>query len=404
MIRRGPASALLAAALAAATIAPPPGAAAAPGTAAPAKPAATAPAARPAPVKPPAEKPAPAPEESPAALASAARTHEDAGAYGLALERLRALRARVPEDGDLELAIALDEARSDLLDSAWVRLTGPALTAALADTGGPGRWRDYPFQREPFWLNGSYDGWYWYVARARAEVALRLGRWDDAVAAARAAVGARPLAGKEHLLLALALAHAGDEAGAARAAARAAALDPMLPEARYLSGLLAWRAGDRRAARAAFREAQRRDSLWRAPALALSRLLVPGLAPGPLPERFLAGIRRAGELTSRARPKLEEYVALDQLPTLVGRPVRAVPESLSRAMGMTKPIRLYVTVLVDEAGRAVLNDLPWLPPERFPEPLLDDVLGDASRWRFRPAVKLGRTRPAYATVEYELTP
>ena len=47
---------------------------------------------------------------------------------------------------------------------------------------------------------------------------------------------------------------------------------------------------------------------------------------------------------------------------------------------------------------------PWLPPVQFPEPLLDAVLGDAARWRFRPAVKLGRPRAAYATVEYELTP
>ena len=345
-----------------------------------------------------------APETGPASIASEARTHEDAGAYGLALERLRELRALVPEDGDLELATALDEARSNLLDSAWVRLDGPVLSAALADTGGPQRWRDYPFQREPFWLNGRFDGWYWYVARARAEVALRLGRWDDALAAARLAARARPRAGTEHLLLALCLAHSGDARGAGEAAARARKLDAMLPEAHYLSGLLAWRAGDRAAARAAFRAALERDSLYRAPALALSRLLVPGLAPDPLPTRFLSGLRRAAELTSRVRPKLEEYVQFDQLAALFGRPVRAVPDSLQRVMGMTKPIHLYVTVLVDERGRVVLNDLPWLPPGAFPEPLLDAVLADAGRWNFRPALKLGQPRVSYATVEYELTP
>ena len=120
--------------------------------------------------------PAKAAESTPAELASAARSREDDGAYGLALERLRELRARVPLDGDLELATAIDEARANLLDSAWVRLTSPVLSAAMADTGEPVRWRDYPFQREPFWLNGAFEGWYWYVARARAEVALRLGR------------------------------------------------------------------------------------------------------------------------------------------------------------------------------------------------------------------------------------
>lgn len=340
----------------------------------------------------------------PAEVASAARTREDDGAYGLALEGLRELRALVALDGDLELATALDEARANLLDSAWVRLTAPVLSAALADTGGPERWRDYPFQREPFWLNGRFDGWYWYVARARAEVALRLGRWSEARDAARIAVRARPLAGKEHLLLALCLAHTGDEAGAGREAARASRLDPMLPEARHLEGLLAWRAGDRAAARAAFRAALAVDSTYRAPALALARLLVPGLGPGPLPVRYLGGLRRAAELTSRVRPKLEEYVQYDQIVALVGRPVRAVPESLKAGMGMTKPIRLYLTVLVDERGRAVLNELPWVPPGRLPEPLIAEILGDATRWTFRPATKLGRPRAAYATVEYELTP
>ena len=84
--------------------------------------------------------------------------------------------------------------------------------------------------------------------------------------------------------------------------------------------------------------------------------------------------------------------------------MRAVPDSLKQAMGLTKPLRLYVTVLVDERGRVVMNDLPWLPPGAFPEPLLDAVLGDAGRWHFRPALKLGAPRTSYATVEYELTP
>jgi tetratricopeptide (TPR) repeat protein len=309
----------------------------------------------------------------------------------------------VPEDADLELAIALDEARSNLPDSAWARLNGPVLSAALADTGGPPRWRDYPFQREPFWLSGRFDGWYWYIARARAEVALRLQRWDDALEAARRSAYARPLAGKEHLLLALCLAHAGHTADARLETARAVQLDPMLPEAHYLDGLLAWRTGDRAGARASFRAALAGDSLYRAPALALSRLLVPGLAPDPLPTSFLSGIRRAAELTSRVRPKLEEYVQYDQLATLYGLPTRAVPESLQRVMGMTKPIRLYVTVLVDERGRVVLNELPWMPSGAFPEVLLEQVLRDAMRWNFRPAYKLGQPRASLASVEYQLT-
>lgn len=406
MIRRGFATGLLAALLAAAAVAGALAAATAPAPAAKAS-ASTPPKSPPkSSAKPPTRAPAkPANPEpaNPASVASDARTREDGGAYGLALEQLRTLRGLVPEDADLELAIALDEARSNLPDSAWARLNGPVLSAALADTGGPTRWRDYPFQREPFWLNGQYDGWYWYIARARAEVALRLQRWDEALAAARRSVYARPLAGKEHLLLALCLAHAGETAGARLEVARAIRLDPMLPEAHYLGGLLAWSAGDRAGARAAFRAALANDSLYRAPALALSRLLVPGLAPDPLPTNFLSGIRRAAELTSRVRPKLEEYVQYDQLATLYGRPTRAVPESLQRVMGMTRPIRLYVTVLVDERGRVVLNELPWMSPGSFPEELLDQVLRDAARWNFRPAYKLGQPRASLASVEYQLT-
>ncbi len=341
---------------------------------------------------------------NPAPIASEARTREDEGAYGLALEQLRRLRPLVPLDGDLELATAIDEARANLLDSAWVRLEGPVLRAALADEGGPGRWRDYPFQREPFWLNGRFDGWYWYVARTKAEVALRLGRWADARDAAKIAVHARPLAGKEHLLYALCLAHTGDESGARTEARLAAELDPLLPEGFYLRGLVAWRDGDRARAREDFERALARDSSYRAPALALSRLLVPGLAPDPLPTRFLSGRRRAAELTSRVRPKLEEYVQFDQIATLYGQPRRVVPDSLKAIMGMTRPIHLYVTVLVDEHGRVVSDELPWLTPKMLPVPLLVEVLHDASRWKFKPAVKLGRPRASYATVEYELTP
>ena len=125
--------------------------------------------------------------------------------------------------------------------------------------------------------------------------------------------------------------------------------------------------------------------------------------PNPLPTSFLSGIRRAAELTSRVRPKLEEYVQYDQLATLYGLPTRAVPESLQRVMGMTKPIRLYVTVLVDERGRVVLNELPWMPSGAFPEVLLEQVLRDAMRWNFRPAYKLGQPRASLASVEYQLT-
>ncbi len=118
----------------------------------------------------PAPKPASPPTLRPVDVAVRAKTFEEQGNYASALQELKRLRAMQGPDADVELAIALDEARTGLADSAWARLHGPLLTAALADTAGLVRRNDYPFQREQLWVNGSFDGWYWYIARARAEL------------------------------------------------------------------------------------------------------------------------------------------------------------------------------------------------------------------------------------------
>jgi len=339
------------------------------------------------------------------ALATEARTREDLGAYGLAVQRLRELRGRTKPDPDLEIALALDEARTGLADSAWARLSGPLLAAAMTDTGGPERWHDYEFQREPLWLNGRFDGWNWYVARARAELALAMRRWPEAVAAARVAVAARPVAGKEHLLLAIAAGRAGDGATARREAALAVRLDPLLPEAHYLNGLWAWRDGRRTDARAEFRAAIGCDSSYRPPALGLVRLRLPAARPDSLPVAFLTGVRRVALLTSAERPKLEEPATNDQPPALYGsQPQMTVPDSLKAVMRMTRPVHMYVTVLADERGRPVLDDLPWLSPEYTPVELIEQILAVVRTWRFRPAVKLGHPQRAWATVELDLNP
>ena len=116
------------------------------------------------------------------------------------LAELEAVAAELRADHGVEaLALALDEARSGQLDSAAARLWSPLLSEAMADTLPPERRRRYPWEREQLWVNGWYDGWPWYIARARAEVAASLGRWPQALEAARACVAARPLAGKEWL-------------------------------------------------------------------------------------------------------------------------------------------------------------------------------------------------------------
>jgi len=337
----------------------------------------------------------------PAELAHNARLLEDLGAYRRAAASLRELRGVTPRDADLELALALDEARSGEADSARARLWGAALSAALADSLPVSRRHEYAWDREPLWLDGRFDGWYWYVARARAEVALMLGRAGEAHAAAALAVQARPLAGKEWLLLAVCAGLDGAPDEAARASQLAAALDPTLPEARYLCGLYAWRSGRRLEAQAHFRAALAMDSSWSAPALALVRSRLPGAAPDTLPHEFLTGVRSAGELTSADRPKLEEFEQMDQPAMLLKRGQPQVPDSLR---SLFQPVELNLPVLVDEHGRAVLHELPWFPPAKLPAPIVSALLASLPDWHFRPATKLGEARRVWAVVQYSYKP
>ena len=108
-----------------------------------------------------------------------ARQFEDLGEYDSAAVTLRALSAQ------MEFAVALDLARAGAPDSARVLLHGPLLSAALADSCPPARRRPYGPDRDALWTNGVYDGWRWTIARARAEVDARLGRWEEARAEAR---------------------------------------------------------------------------------------------------------------------------------------------------------------------------------------------------------------------------
>src|SRR5262249_44092268 len=110
-----------------------------------------------------AAKPKPAaPGESmkPIDIATRARVFEERGASASALAELKRLRSVEAPDPDVELAVALDEARVGLVDSAWTRLYSPILEKALADSAGDLRRTEYPFQREGMWVNATWDGWY----------------------------------------------------------------------------------------------------------------------------------------------------------------------------------------------------------------------------------------------------
>ena len=325
-----------------------------------------------------------------------AKSFEDVGAYDSAAVTLRGLRAQVAPDADLELAFALDLARAGSSDSARVLLYGPLLSAALADSCPPARRRPYGPDRDVQWMNGRYDGWRWTIARARAEVDARLGRWEAAGAAARLAVTERPLVGREWLVVAVCSGRSGDLAGAERQARLAAYLDPMLPEAQYLVGLIDWRAGRRGEALRRFAAAAALDSLYEPAVRARQRLrFFPGAAPDSLPGAFLTRDREAGLLTSPTGPKLEAVAPMDRYAVVLQRTMVPVPDSIQVEI---KPLRFILPVLVDERGKVVLCELPWLSQDDLPAPLVAVLLQSLPGWRFVPAERFGQPARSWTNV------
>jgi hypothetical protein len=68
------------------------------------------------------------------------------------------------------------------------------------------------------------------------------------------------------------------------------------------------------------------------------------------------------------------------------------------------PVDLYMAVLVDERGRAVLHELPWLRPGDFPPDLVRLVCRSVPEWRFTPAVRQGVAQRVWATLRYQFKP
>ena len=358
--------------------------------------------------RPPAKKPAPPPNAAatraaltPAELAAEAKSYEDIGGYARALETQLELEDRVKPDADLEIAIALNEARAGRRLDAWKRLYGPLLTAAEHDSMPTSRRRDYQSERAEQWLNGAFDGWHWYIVRARAELGAALGRWHEARAAAEACVAARPLAGKEWLILAVCAGHDGDLEAAKRAASTALDLDPTLPEAYYLDGVFAWRDGRRAEAQHRFRGAVSLDSTYRAAAAALVRCRLPFVKADSLPAELLTGVREAGLVTSPAGPKLEEFAQMDMPATIARRAMAAIPDSLRRGL---PPVQMTLPVLVDARGRIVMHELPWFEAGRIRAPVVSVLLSSLPLWRFRPAIRHNEPQPMWTAIPVELEP
>ncbi len=335
----------------------------------------------------------PGPTERAQATAAEARQLEEMGAWGGAAAKLRTLRTLVPPDADLELWLAIFDARSGALDSARICLQGPILNAAASDTLPDYRWIDYGWRKSGTWIDGRWTGWHWYLWRARAEVAAAEGRWPDALAAIRRAIGARPADGKEWYARAVCEAHLGLNTAAQASLDRAQALDPSLPEVPYLAGLLAWRAGDRAGAQRRFRAAIDVASGFREPTVALLRVRLPGSAPDTLPGAFLSGVRTAGLLTSSDGPKREVFLKTDVPAQPISR------ESAPAAAGAT-PRKVPVQLLIDREGRVVLSELPYLAGASADQ--VGPVLATLPRWRYAPAIVNNINSPVWVSTELEL--
>jgi tetratricopeptide (TPR) repeat protein len=341
------------------------------------------------------------PVRSPLEQGYIARQLEDAGAYGQAADQLEILRKMVKLDGDLELELALDEARSGQADSALARLSTRMMQAAANDSMPIQRRAEYPYRRETYWLNGKFDGWNWYILRARAELEAKRGHWKEAAAWARRATDAWVLNGKDWHILAVCAAQAGQEDEARQATAQAVLLDPTLPEARYLAGLWAWRDGKRAQALENFRHAVYLDSTYQAPAIAMIKARLPGSQPDPLPKELLTGVHQVALLTSPAGPKPEEFVQMDTPASLESAPDTAVVDSVPPGI---KPTRLFVSILIDEHGLPVLNHVAWYQPSLFDFRKVLRILNSIPGMRFNPATLRSQPARVWVSIDYDLKP
>ncbi len=123
-----------------------------------------------------------------------------------------------------------------------------------------------------------------------------------------------------------------------------------------------------------------------------------------LPTRFLTGVRRCAMLTSPRRPKQEEFVQFDSNPMLAFNPQTQPDDTLRAQMHLKKRTQVFVQVLVSEAGRPLLAELPWMTEAQVPAGVVHHVLNQIAGWHFVPARKFTKPQRAWASAEYWLEP
>jgi hypothetical protein len=85
---------------------------------------------------------------------------------------------------------------------------------------------------------------------------------------------------------------------------------------------------------------------------------------------------------------------MDVPASIIKQELLPLPDSLK---GKIPALELYLPILVDERGHAVLHDLPWSTVQTLPDPLLRLTLESLREWRFSPAFRLGKPQRAWAT-------
>lgn len=337
----------------------------------------------------------------PRAVLREAKEFEEKQMWESAADRLRILRRGLPPDPDLDLWLSWFEARSGNFVAAESLLAGRALSYAANDSLPETKWQEYSWRHELAWVNGTWDGWHWYVWRTRAEVEAQAGRWENALVAARRATAARPFSGQGWWIRGLCAAQIGRWDEAQECSRTALAMDPILPESHYFAGWLAWRDGRRGPAAESFQRALALDSTYKDAGVAYLRLRIPGSKVEPLSPALLSGLRRAGLLTAPEGPKMESFYQMELAATLASRVD-------SPALGPTgasgQPQKLLISFLLDAEGRVALVDVPYAKREALDPARLAAVIETLPRWEFNPAVRGGQPHPVWAAQEFTFQP
>lgn len=95
---------------------------------------------------------------------------------------------------------------------------------------------------------------------------------------------------------------------------------------------------------------------------------------------------------------------MDEAPAVIHNPMPRLPDDLRRRLTLTKPLQLYVPVLVSDAGSPLLIDFPYIPRAMVPPQVVAHVAAALQQWRFRAPVRGGVRQRGWATIEYTLEP